>query len=103
MSVRIVSVALCCLALIGYFAYHLIVDNHGLRARAKLEDHVAAREGELAGLKAVRQRIERDVALLRAEALDPDMLDERARAVLNFAHPHEIVILKPKSATDAQR
>jgi cell division protein FtsB len=78
----------------GYFAYHLQSGDHGLEARAKLEGRKAVLEGELAGLEAVRQRIERDVALLRPESLDPDMLDERARAILNLAHEDDLIMLK---------
>ena len=48
----------------------------------------------LPGLKEVRERLERDVSLLRPESLDPDMLDERARAILNLAHKDDLVMLK---------
>ena len=73
----------------GYFAYHLQTGDHGLQARADLEKRKAVLAGELAGLKEVRKRLDRDVALLR-----PDMLDERARAILNLAHPDDLVMLK---------
>ncbi|MGD9868512.1 MAG: septum formation initiator family protein [Hyphomicrobiales bacterium] len=86
-----------CLSLMGYFAYHLIVGERGLGARDRIEKRITMLEGELNGLKAVRGQLERDVALLRAEKLDPDMLDERARAILNFAHPNDLVIMDPKS------
>jgi len=78
----------------GYFAYHLQVGDHGLKARADLERRKDVLEGELAGLQAVRARLERDVALLRPEKLDPDMLDERARAILNLAHSDDLILLK---------
>src|SRR6516164_9608502 len=78
----------------GYFVYHLQTGNHGLTARADLERRKEVLAGELAGLKEVRNRLERDVALLRPESLHPDMLDERARAILNLAHPHHVVVLK---------
>jgi cell division protein FtsB len=78
----------------GYFVYHLEIGDHGLKSRADLAGRREVLEGELAGLKEVRTRIERDVALLRPESLDPDMLDERARAILNLAHPDDLVILK---------
>jgi cell division protein FtsB len=32
--------------------------------------------------------------LLRPESLDPDMLEERARVLLNLAHPNDIVIMR---------
>jgi hypothetical protein len=45
-------------------------------------------------LQEVKQRLERDVSLLRPESLDPDMLDERARAILNLAHSDDLIMLK---------
>lgn len=44
---------------------------------------------------AERQELERRVALLRPESLDPDMIDERARASLNVVQPQELAILRP--------
>ena len=88
----------------GYFAYSLQTGDHGLEANASLLKRKAVLAGELAGLKEVRQRLERDVSLLRPESLDPDMLDERARAILNLAHPDDLVILKrraPAETTEA--
>jgi cell division protein FtsB len=78
----------------GYFAYNLQIGDHGLEARAALEKRKAVLAGELAGLQEVKTRLERDVALLRPESLDPDMLDERARAILNLAYPDDLIILK---------
>ncbi len=78
----------------GYFAYHLEIGEHGLKSRAELERRKEVLQGELAGLEEVKTRLERDVALLRPESLDPDMLDERARAILNLAHPDDLVIMK---------
>jgi cell division protein FtsB len=83
----------------GYFGYHLEIGDHGLEARADLERRKQVLEGELAGLKEVRQRLERDVALLRPESLDPDMLDERARAILNLAQPDDLILLKRRPPT----
>ncbi|HEX5932283.1 MAG TPA: septum formation initiator family protein [Methyloceanibacter sp.] len=85
----------------GYFAYHLQTGDHGLEARAKLQGRKEVLEGELAGLKEVRLRLERDVSLLRPESLDPDMLDERARAILNLAHEDDLIMLKRRHAVPA--
>jgi len=65
-----------------------------------LEKRKAVLAGELAGLKAVKTRLERDVALLRPESLDPDMLDERARAILNLAHPDDLIMLKRRPPSE---
>jgi cell division protein FtsB len=82
----------------GYFGYNLQTGEHGLKARADLERRKEVLTGELAGLKEVKDRLERDVALLRPESLDPDMLDERARAILNLAHPDDLVMMKRRQA-----
>jgi cell division protein FtsB len=46
----------------------------------------------LAALDVERGTLERRVGLLQPEHLDPDMLDERARATLNLVGPNEIMI-----------
>ena len=55
----------------GYFGYNLQIGDHGLKARAELEGRKEVLEGELAGLKDVRARLERDVALLGPRASIP--------------------------------
>jgi cell division protein FtsB len=85
-----------------HFAYNLQTGDHGLKARADLERRKEVLAGELAGLKDVQARLERDVSLLRPESLDPDMLDERARAILNLANKGDLVMLKRREpAPDA--
>lgn len=86
----VVPVALLCL--MAYFAYHAVEGDHGLLRLVEKRDTRAALEADLAEARAVRGALERDVALLRPESLDPDLLDERARAALGFAHPDEMTI-----------
>ena len=47
----------------------------------------------LAATKAERERWERRVALLKADRIDPDMLDERARFLLNYADPRDVIVM----------
>jgi cell division protein FtsB len=78
--------------LIGYFAMNAYTGNHGLRARQSLDNQIAQLSTELAGLKAEHTVWERRVALLKSDSLDPDMLDERARALLDYADPNDLVL-----------
>ena len=78
--------------LIGYFGMHAYSGNHGLRAKEDLALQMKELSEELARLKADRHEWERRVALLRSGSLDPDMLDERARAMLNYVHPRDLVL-----------
>lgn len=80
-------------AFIGYFAVNAFTGNHGLRAQADLDQQLATMQRELAAIKAERQVWERRVALLRSDKIDPDMLDERARALIGYADPRDLVLL----------
>jgi cell division protein FtsB len=103
LRVRAAVVPLVCLSLIAYFGYHLVSGERGLDARARLEKRITTLKGEVEGLKAVRDKLERDVSLLRADQLDPDMLGERARAILNFAHPDDIILVEPRQDAARER
>jgi cell division protein FtsB len=78
---------------IGYFAVNAVTGRHGLRAQQNLDQQMAAMQQELAELKAERSGLERRVALLRSDRIDPDMLDERARALIGYVDPRDLVLL----------
>jgi cell division protein FtsB len=78
---------------IGYFAANAFTGNHGLRAQQDLEQQLTAMKGDLMQLKAERAVWERRISLLRADRIDPDMLDERARALIGYADPRDLTLL----------
>jgi len=78
---------------IGYFGVNAFTGRHGLRAQQDLEQQLAAMQAELATLKAEHAFWERRVALLRSDAIDPDTLDERGRALLGLADPRDLILL----------
>ncbi len=84
------------LGLISYFIYHALQGNHGLKARTHLKWRVERLERQHAELSKLRTQIERDVALLKPEKIDPDMLDQQARKLLNIVHSDDIIILRPR-------
>ena len=79
-------------ALIGYFGVNAYDGNYGLRAKQDLDQQITQLTAELAGLKAERATWERRVSLLKSESIDPDMLDERARVLLNYADPRDLTL-----------
>jgi cell division protein FtsB len=78
--------------LIGYFGVNAYTGNHGLKARQDLDLQIAQLTVELSSLKAERAGWQRRVALLKSDSLDPDMLDERARALLDYVDPNDLVL-----------
>jgi cell division protein FtsB len=81
--------------LFGYFGYHLVNGDRGLLAMARLEREVQIANQNLAEAETTKKIWERRVSALRNQSIDPDMLDERARALLNFARKDDIIIFTP--------
>jgi cell division protein FtsB len=92
---RGLTLPVICFALLGYLGYHAFVGERGLVTHWQLKEETARLERELAEAKARRAHIEHRVGLL-GERLDPDLLDERVREVLNFARPEELTIMGPR-------
>jgi cell division protein FtsB len=76
---------------ITYFGVNAYTGRYGINARIELEKEAATLTAELARLKAARADEEKHVALLRADRVDPDMLDERARYQLDYVNPRDLV------------
>jgi len=75
-----------------YFVYHAVQGDRGVLAWLRLQQDLAAVEAEQAALAEERDVLEHRVSLLRPNSLDPDMLEERARAVLNYTRPDEVIV-----------
>jgi cell division protein FtsB len=88
--------------LFGYFAYHAVQGERGLLAWLKLNQQVQETEANYSRIRAERLRLDARVRLLRPESLDPDLLDERARATLGVAHPDDVVIFEAAPAPTAR-
>jgi cell division protein FtsB len=80
--------------IVGYFAYHSVEGDRGLTAFVRLNERIAEARGQLDELRGERQAIERRVKHLRSDSLDADLLEERARMILNYGRPDEIVIFE---------
>ena len=78
---------------IGYFGVNAYTGKNGINARQELDQQIADLASEVERVKAERVRWERRIALLKADRIDPDMLDERARQILNYLDPHEVTIV----------
>jgi len=79
-------------ALCGYFAHHAMHGTRGLMARDARNAEIATARIVLAEAESERDTMERKVAGLRAEHLDRDMLEERARVLLNVVAKDEIIV-----------
>ncbi len=81
------------LASIVYFGFQALNGQFGLVGKAQIEKEIMRLELERDRLHAERVTLQRRVQLLSPDSLDPDLVDERARASLNLAHPNEVAII----------
>jgi cell division protein FtsB len=79
--------------LIGYFGINAYNGDRGLKAKEDINRQMTTLTAELDRLKAEQARWESRLALLKSEDIDPDMLDERARVLLDYADPHDLTLM----------
>ena len=87
--------------LIGYFGINAYNGDRGLKAKEDIDRQMATLTAELDRLKAEQAQWERRIALLKSDDLDPDMLDERARTLLDYADPHDLTLMLNRPSLSA--
>jgi cell division protein FtsB len=83
-------------AVSSYFIWHANHGNRGLRAKVEYRAQANQLRQEQEQLKTERQGLERRIAMMRAESVERDILEEEARRQLGRVHRNDVVIfLKP--------
>ena len=72
--------------------YSAVASDTGYRSLAMLESEVAARTDEVDTLREHRLALEKRADLLNSGSLDPDLADERIRAILGYSREGDVVI-----------
>ena len=88
------AVPATCVAVLAFIGYNAFIGDRGFFAHERIDAETERLETRLAILVEKRVLLEKHIKLLRPDTLDPDMLDERVRAVLNFAAEGETTILR---------
>ena len=76
-----------------YFSFYTINGERGLRRYLHLQQELSYAEKIADKYSREKAELEEKVRLLSSTSLDLDMLDERARAVLNYAGNNEFILL----------
>ncbi|AOW45986.1 septation inhibitor protein [Acetobacter pasteurianus] len=91
-TVRAVVPPLVFLGIAGYFGWNATQGDHGIQAYRQqlglLEQAKQSKQDAIAEQAAWHRRVNG----LREQSLDTDILDERARAMLNMADRNDIVV-----------
>ncbi|OKH90040.1 septum formation initiator [Thalassospira sp. TSL5-1] len=75
-----------------YFIFHSVEGDRGLLAYWSMQDRVTEIVKLRDDIRARRELLEQRVKALRPGSLDPDLLDERARTMLDMANPDDVII-----------
>jgi cell division protein FtsB len=81
--------------MVAYFAYHALHGDRGFYAWIMLKQEKAQVLATAEAVSDERARLEHRVSLLRREHLDPDLLEERAQATLNYGAASDHIIFLP--------
>ncbi|MGM0560624.1 MAG: FtsB family cell division protein [Pseudomonadota bacterium] len=97
--IRQVAPQVLAACVVVYFVFHAIQGDRGLLAYLQLTQQLEETEAVAQDLSERRTAWEHKVSLLKPGSLDPDMLEERARSVLNYLRDDEVVIYLPEGRT----
>jgi cell division protein FtsB len=78
---------------VGYFLYHAQNGSRGMGSKQALNAEMLDIKSQIAGLTSERKAWEERVELLRRDATDRDILEERARDMLGRIHRNDVVIM----------
>ena len=90
--VRIMVAPAIFLAITSYFAWNATQGDRGLVAYAQRQELLRQVIADQTAAKVEPDGWEVRVAGLRSRHLNPDTLDERARAMLNLAEPTDVIV-----------
>jgi cell division protein FtsB len=74
------------LAFQGYLGYHVVTGAFGIDSQREMLGQIRVLEVEI-------DSFEHRIALFDPRRLDPDILTERARALLGLVHPDDVIIV----------
>lgn len=92
-GLRAVALPTLFLLLVAYFLWNATQGDRGLQAYAIRQEQLKTVQADLGKAQSDQLSWDRRVSELRSQRLDPDMLDERARAMLNLADPADVVVM----------
>lgn len=64
----------------------------------RLQNQVIVSQQNLSQLQQEHKELNHRVQLMRPGSMDPDLLDEKSREMLDYSKPNEIIVLTPPDA-----
>jgi cell division protein FtsB len=90
---RHVGVMIALVAFQGYLGYSAIGGQYGIESQKQMLVEIEELRARSAALQVEMEAYRHRVSLFSASRLDPDILTERARALLSMAHMDDMVVM----------
>ncbi len=81
----------------GYFVWHAVNGERGLKTKDEYEHKIASLRGELEELKLEHASWDHRIALLSGREIDRDLLDDEARVLLDRVNRNDLVVFLPRA------
>ena len=75
-----------------YFAFHVVNGENGFVSYIEIKKELEPSIQKLQKIQHEYEQMKRRVKLLSDTSLDLDLLEERARVILNYCYPNEIIV-----------
>ena len=90
---RHIAVALGLVAFQGYLAYSVMTGQFGIESQDVLEAEIEELGAQSGALQAEMDSYQHKVELFQSTRMDPDLVSERARALLSMAQADDIIVM----------
>ena len=90
---RHVGLSLVLVAFQGYLGYSYFTGNFGIESQDVLEKEIEDLNGTSSALGAAIESYRHRISLFKSSSLDPDLISERARALLSMSEPTDYVVM----------
>ncbi|WP_086469438.1 FtsB family cell division protein [Devosia lucknowensis] len=77
----------------GYLGYSAISGQFGIASREEIRADIEVLQDRSSALQAEIDAFRHRVSLMNPRHLDPDIVVERARALLNMSHPDDMLVM----------
>ncbi len=90
---RSLSVTALLLAFQGYLGFNVIGGQFGIQSQQQMRVDIETLKAQSASLAAEIDSYRNKASLFDAASLDPDILTEKARALLQMAQPNDLIVM----------
>lgn len=90
---RPLAVSLALLSFQAYLGYSALNGQFGIESQKTMQVEIADLQGQADALQVEIDSYRHKMSLFSADQLDPDIIGERARALLSMSQPDDVIIM----------